>query len=447
MATTEASPRLHGAYSKLTPFVSFDLRIPDHHTRRRPMFSAWVRKITGLKQNAVNPSQTGERKSPFHSPTKARRHWTSKNNPYPESALPVIHRRTPPPGLNNRQSGITSATGGSFRTGSITSCDDSASGQNGRVLSTRSAAPTVATNPDTIHSDAGHSKAGTANTGAEALSSSIGRANSNFSSPQRSLESLTTTLTTLQSTAPSTMLNQNAVAPNLNHPYSPVHFTHQYPAPPTYLPPHLAPHPHTYNAAIANNMLTDNASVLTLASSSKRRRRHSLDTNASVRALAPSSLWGNSRESLPLSVLSANVETTNGINPTQPRTTVGGLASAERASVYSSSGVAPVANSERNSYYAAKQGIDGASVRSGLLGHGRTDSINGSITGMATSPLASPREAVQPGMASRRNSDWKDQEEPNDEKEVDEDEELRGEHLEEAHKVSEPGKDEANQMI
>jgi hypothetical protein len=50
-------------------------------------------------------------------------------------------------------------------------------------------------------------------------------------------------------------------------------------------------------------------------------------------------------------------------------------------------------------------------------------------------------------MASRRNSDWKDQEEPNDEKEVDEDEELRGEHLEEAHKVSEPGKDEANQMI
>jgi len=54
--------------------------------------------------------------------------------------------------------------------------------------------------------------------------------------------------------------------------------------------------------------------------------------------------------------------------------------------------------SERNSYYSTKQatGIDSVSVRSGLLGHGRTDSINGSITGLAgatTSPLASPREA------------------------------------------------------
>ncbi|KAK9474627.1 uncharacterized protein V1510DRAFT_411531 [Dipodascopsis tothii] len=39
----------------------------------------------------------------------------------------------------------------------------------------------------------------------------------------------------------------------------------------------------------------DNASIITLASSSKRRK--SLDTNASTRALAPSSLWG-SRESL-----------------------------------------------------------------------------------------------------------------------------------------------------
>jgi hypothetical protein len=77
-----------------------------------------------------------------------------------------------------------------------------------------------------------------------------------------------------------------------------------------------------------------------------------------------------------------------------------------------------VANSERNSYYAAKQGIDGASIRSGLVGHGRTDSINGSITGMATSPLASPREATMPELASRRSSDCRDPENQNDENEI-----------------------------
>ncbi|KAK9378378.1 uncharacterized protein V2V93DRAFT_376059 [Kockiozyma suomiensis] len=45
----------------------------------------------------------------------------------------------------------------------------------------------------------------------------------------------------------------------------------------------------------------DSASVMTLASSSKRRRK-SVDTNASTRALAPESLFGGSRESLPLTV-------------------------------------------------------------------------------------------------------------------------------------------------
>ena len=61
----------------------------------------------------------------------------------------------------------------------------------------------------------------------------------------------------------------------------------------------------TYDSATDNNLLTDNASILTLASSSKqRRRRGSLDTDASIRALPPSSLWGGSKESLPLSMLS-----------------------------------------------------------------------------------------------------------------------------------------------
>ncbi|KAK9317819.1 hypothetical protein V1522DRAFT_353920 [Lipomyces starkeyi] len=55
------------------------------------------------------------------------------------------------------------------------------------------------------------------------------------------------------------------------------------------------------NTSSSNYYYGDNASVITLASSSKRRRK-SIDTNASTRALAPDSLFGGSRESLPLTV-------------------------------------------------------------------------------------------------------------------------------------------------
>ena len=168
-------------------------------------------------------------------------------------------------------------------------------------------------------------------------------------------------------------------------------------------------HPATYNTATANNVLTDNASIMTLASSSKRRRRNSVDTNASMRALAPSSLFGGSRESLPLSVLSSNVNDQASISGHhQGRQVSVGLANTERASVYSSSGIAPALPSERNSYYAGKQSNpgDGGSVRSGR--HGRNDSITRSIGGLASvdSPLASPRELPLPGRISRRNSGW-----------------------------------------
>ena len=150
---------------------------------------------------------------------------------------------------------------------------------------------------------------------------------------------------------------------------------------------------------------------MTLASSSKRRRRNSLDTNASVRALAPSSLFGNSRESLPLSVLSSSVnEQPSTSSHHQGRQVSVGLAGAERASVYSSSGIAPALSSERNSYYAGKQSNagDGGSMRSGRISHGRNDSITKSIGGLATtdSPLTSPREAPAQGRVSRRNSGW-----------------------------------------
>jgi hypothetical protein len=269
----------------------------------------------------------------------------------------------------------------------------------------RSAAPTIATNRDTIHSDAGQSKAPTSHTVDGAMSYRDGGANSTFSSPQQSQESLTTTFTTLQSTAPSAMLGHNQqntqTPPTTGHNQAYVTQAQN------------SNHPVTYNQAIANNLLTDNASLLTLASSSKRQRRRSLDTNASVRAIAPSSLFGNSRESLPLSVLSSNMDSASGIFPVPSRPAVA-LASAERASVYSSSGVAPVVTSERNSYYAGKP--DGASIRSGLFGHGKTDSISGSITGYTQSPLAGQKEASLHGRSSRRNSDCQEHDEETDEK-------------------------------
>lgn len=167
-----------------------------------------------------------------------------------------------------------------------------------------------------------------------------------------------------------------------------VHFSHQFPtssAPVSAIPGHLAPqgqqsggHPATYTTATANGILTDNASILTLASSSKRTRRRSMDTDASVRALAPSSLFGGSRESLPLSVLSSNVD-------------IGPAALRERASVYSAAGVAPALSSERNSSYNQGAGRGEGSIRSGVFGnreerpmHTREGSIAGSFVG---SPL------------------------------------------------------------
>lgn len=144
-----------------------------------------------------------------------------------------------------------------------------------------------------------------------------------------------------------------------------------------------------------------------------------MDTNASVRALAPSSLFGGSRESLPLSVLSGTVgDQASAAGLHQGRTAVSsGMPNTERASVYSSAGIAPALSSERNSYYAGRQVNtgDGASMRSGLGGHGRNDSITGSIGGIAAtgSPLASPREASARELSmydrvSRRNSGWEE---------------------------------------
>ena len=192
---------------------------------------------------------------------------------------------------------------------------------------------------------------------------------------------MTTTLTTIQSAAlPVAPQNSNSMGPPQ---------TAVAPA----IPAHLAPHSHltTYQTATANNALSDDASILTLASSSKRRRRNSVDTNASMRALAPASMFGGSRESLPLSVLSGAVvggrergDDGASLRDTDSRIMRPGLG-AERASLISASGVtAPALASERNSYIGERSKVygDAASVRSGLFMHGRDGSLSGSIGGL-----------------------------------------------------------------
>jgi hypothetical protein len=362
--------------------------LKDRHSRKRP-FAGWMKRLANLKSSA---SDSPKNQGPAASKSKKA---AAKNNPYPESGIANGNGD----GQANGADDLSVASPMSPRsTGSFTSVEEAGNAGQHRALakSNRSTAPTVATNAGTVFSE--RSKADTG------MSNAMG-GNSTFSSPSQSERSLTTTLTTIQSTAPSNVLGagpaQNAQASTA----PPVHFSHQYPTspPPSAIPPHLAPqsNPQTYSAATANNMLTDNASILTLASSSRNRRRNSLDTNASVRALAPSSVFGGSRESLPLSVLSGTADTI--YSPQNRPGGVSGFANAERASVYSSSGVtAPILSSERNSYYASKQNADGLSVRSGLLGHGRTDSINGSIGPVPTSPLASPRDP----RPTRRSSEW-----------------------------------------
>lgn len=397
-----------------------------------------MKRLANLKNSSsdsgTNPG--GKRSQRSHLSTK--KAGLTKNNPYPKTEKPIANVSFPNSG-NGQLSSHTPPSGRSISYASPSQTSPSQSklslplssdSQAPPTIGNKSAAPTVSTNPDTIYSDAAYSKAETTVTGGGAVSSNgIGGGDgSTFSSPTPSVRSLTTTLTTIQSAAPSNLLagpnhhvHQGALAlPQSNHhsQNQSSHFSHQFPTSPpaSAIPSHLSSqsggnHPPTYNMATANNLLTDNASILTLASSSKRRRRNSLDTNASVRALAPSSLFGGSRESLPLSVLSANInDQPNATGIHGARHPSVGVPNPERASVYSSSGIAPALSSERNSYYAGKQSNtgDGGSVRSGLIGHGRNDSITGSIGGHANaaSPLASPREMPSQGRISRRNSGW-----------------------------------------
>ncbi|OAQ69710.1 hypothetical protein VFPPC_02305 [Pochonia chlamydosporia 170] len=370
----------------------------DRQTHRRRPFSTWVKKLTNFKS-----SSDGNR---------PKRHMRMKrghklNNPYPQSGhVSQNHGNDADDAANGtaRQNtnGDSSYSFTTARTGSISSVNQpvrsSVEGQAPATAGSHSMAGTVSTENEGPRSLApshggASSLAGTSRTIGGGMDGRRG-GDSTFSSPAPSVRSLTTTLTTIQSVAPNG--NTPYVTAPQNSNSQSIQFSQPFPtaSPASAIPSHLAPtsNPTTYSTATANNLLTDNASILTLASSSKRRRRRSMDTDASVRALAPSSLWGGSRESLPLSVLSANID--QGGMPTTPG--IPGSSSrvgAERNSIYSSTGVAPALTSERNSIL-AKQG-DGASIRSGRLGHGRPDSISGSIAAGITSPLASPREEME----------------------------------------------------
>ncbi|KAJ4421287.1 hypothetical protein N0V82_003797 [Gnomoniopsis sp. IMI 355080] len=228
-------------------------------------------------------------------------------------------------------------------------------------------AETEGRTPTTAPSYGGTSLAGTMITATDPR-----RPDSTFSSPAPSARSVATTLSTIQSQMANGVLAGAAV--NGTNPQNNAHTTpqtsssraNQHHEPVQYSQPQALVaavdrntrtnyRPATYSAIIANNLLSDNISILTLASSTQRRRRRSWDTDfdhASVRALPPSQ-FGGSRESLPLSVLSANLDG----QPTSP-----GLTTARSI---------------------AERSVSGLNT-----GHGRSDSLNGSIGGGPV-PLAS----------------------------------------------------------
>lgn len=215
--------------------------------------------------------------------------------------------------------------------------------------------------PTTAPSYGGTSLAGTMITATDPR-----RPDSTFSSPAPSARSVATTLSTIQSQMANGVLAGAANANNPNNNNNPTHASHnaqleavQYSQPQalvTAMPgstgdrnTRSAYRPATYSAIIANNLLNDNISILTLASSTQRRRRRSWDTDydhASVRALPPSQ-FGGSRESLPLSVLSATLDG----QPTSP-----GLTAARSIAERSVSGLT-------------------------TTGHARAESLSGSIGG------------------------------------------------------------------
>ncbi|KAG6004997.1 hypothetical protein E4U21_000569 [Claviceps maximensis] len=376
----------------------------DRQAHRRRPFSTWVKKLTNFKSSSADGDRPKRQ-------TRAKR-GHKLNNPYPQSGhiCENLGNSSANDGsirTGSCANGLSSHSFVTAQTGSITSLEPTAhsslDGIAPTTLGGRSTAGTTSTENITRRSlapshGAASSLAGTSRTVGGGMDGRRG-CDSTFSSPAPSVRSLTTTLTTIQSMAPVGQTPYVQAPQSSNANTQSIQFSQPFPTAPTAsaIPSHLAPvsSPTTYTTATANNLLTDNASILTLASSSKRRRRRSMDTDASVRALAPSSLWGGSRESLPLSVLSANIEQ-GGMAATPGMHASSSRLGPERNSIYSAAGVVPAISNERNNML-VKQG-DGSSVRSGRPGLGRRDSIGGNMAS-ATSPLATPLEAPEGGIA------------------------------------------------
>ncbi|RKF83745.1 hypothetical protein GcM3_009036 [Golovinomyces cichoracearum] len=345
-------------------------------SRRRP-FSSWMKKLANLKPGSSGASDNNQTTSKKRiastvKPYSKKSNFSKNINLY--SGSPCVNEKSGPENCNNSSSTIPSTSHARAPSGHEDAVRYSEDDLPPSTIGNKSTTETSAGQADSVVAPSQTLSSGQGTNGTVGFGQ---RGNdSTFSSPAPSVRSLTT-LNTLHSTAPTaTTTNVPINGPSTNH--VAIHFSHQFPSssPLNALPSHLAPqssggHPSTYNTATANNLLTDNASILTLASSSKRRRRRSIDTDASVRALAPSSLFGGSRESLPLSVLSGNIDP----SPHQQRPSLGGLN--ERGSMYSVAGVASVLSGERISYYAGKQQ---ATADSGGL--------------MQSSSPASPRDPV-----------------------------------------------------
>ncbi|KAI5288348.1 hypothetical protein KEM54_005276 [Ascosphaera aggregata] len=359
---------------------------------RRYTFANWMKRLASLK-GISEPHISSQRR---HNSHRTKKNSNLKNNPYP---------------LSGRIAGSADDNGHlSFpeAVARMASSEPSLADSGIPLAGRASYAGTfMSTADDTAYSET-QSKSGTAftaQTQTGGRSTQYGGEGSTFSSPSPSVRSLTTTLTTMQSSNTNNALGGGnpagvAAGAGLPHHYVQSHgfttqqigsqFAHQFPT--TVQQATTGPQPTTYSSATADNILTDNASVLTLASSSKQpRRRNSLDTNASIRALPPSSMFSNSRESLPLSVLSEMVNggNANSNQPLQPSVlyenpTTDGLwnnsdvdhvTTSERLNVYSSTGMTNV-TTDRSNYY--RLTADAASVRSGHGRHARPESSLGS---------------------------------------------------------------------
>lgn len=324
-------------------------------TERRKPFTNWVKKLNQKMKRTKGPNnpypQSGHVSNRHGNAHHDEDGESQQSTEYPQSPVTISARD---PGSNSAVH--VHSTEEIARQSIISGTSDTASADvegDGRA-------------PTNAPSYGGTSLAGTMITATDPR-----RPDSTFSSPAPSARSVATTLSTIQSQMANGVLagaaNNNtntanpAARPASRHQQ---HESVQYSQPQalvTAMPPgdrnpRNQYRPATYSAIIANNLLNDNISILTLASSTQRRRRRSWDTDydhASVRALPPSQ-FGGSRESLPLSVLSANLD---GQQPTSP-----GLTTARSIAERSVSGIA--------------------------AGHGRADSLSGSIGGSAV-PVAS----------------------------------------------------------